>query len=135
MSKLPQLTKLRKDDLGNGLPPWMDKVIYSFNRLADSMYSALNNGLTVQENMKAEVFKITIYPADLPYSMSAKYPITDLVVTSISEVSGSRVNFTSPVWADWVYDASNTNVVLYNISGLTSGKQYKIRLMGFSEVN
>lgn len=130
--KEPQLTPIRKDDLGI-IPGWMDKVIYAFNRLVDSIKEALRNGLTIGENLRGQIFAIQIYPSDIPYKVAAKFPITDLWVTAIYDVSGSRVDFISPVWVDWVYDASNLNVVIYNISGLTVGHQYRIRLVGLSE--
>lgn len=130
--KLPQLTKLRKEDLGD-TPAWFDKVIYSFNRLADAVYNSLNGALTVKDNLSGKVFELDIQTTDLPYKIDSQKVITDLWVSSIREVSGSRADFTTAVWADWVYDASTTNLVIYNISGLTAGKRYKIRLVGFAE--
>ena len=133
MSKLPQLTKLRRDDLGSNLPPWMDKVIYTVNRLADSVYTALNSGLTPADNLKAQILTLTIATSDLPYKASVNLPVTDLILTNIYEKSGSRVDFTTAVWPDWVYDASNGTVIVYNISGLTAGKTYVIRLLALGE--
>lgn len=131
--KLPQLTRLRKDDMGSGLPAWLDKVIYAFNRLADSVYTAFNNGLTMSDNMRAQVFVLKISTTDLPYRMASTRPVTDAWVTAIYEDSGSRVDFTTAVWVDWVYDASSSNFVVYNISGITVGKTYNIRIIGLSE--
>ncbi len=131
--KLPQFTKLRKEDLGADIPGWFDRVIYTFNKLADAVYDGMNSGLTVGENMKGQVLSLKIGTGDLPYKTSVKYAITDMWISAIREISGSRVDFTSPVWVDWVYDASNSNVIVYNISGLTAGKQYAIRMIALAE--
>lgn len=131
MAQLPEIKKLHRQDFPSQTA-WIDKLLAPLNRFFDSVYTALNKGLTFRENMVAQVKELTFredastYP--IQFSWELRSQPTDLLITRVVTQSGS--NPTAAVWPRWSFDGSSVSIE--DITGLSSGSEYKIRIIAFS---
>jgi len=123
MAKLPILKRFLAEDYQSA-GAWITKFLYVLNLFAGSVYAALNNGLTLQDNMLAQVNTVSISGSSpkttINWSYSSK-PVGVLLI-NILDASSQAAIITSPTTVAWSYGAGV--ITINNITGLTSGKSY-----------
>ena len=135
MAKLPPISRIVKEDFPD--EPWAEKLLWPVNRFFESVVSALNRNLTFTENLAGEIKQISFTTqatvADtwpIKFLPSTPSRPTDVWVTSLRRTDGATT--TSATSIDWEL-ASDGQVQINNIAGLTGGEGYIIRLAVLSE--
>jgi hypothetical protein len=139
MAKLPSQKRVNKEDVKDA-PQWIDAIIIPLNTFMESIYSAVNQNLTFQENIRSQIRTVS-------FTTSATY--TSGAWTNINFSSGLRGiktqgilvlqilntsvdNFTplkQAVTCDW-YDNSGT-ITIYYVTGLANSTTYTMRVLVF----
>lgn len=125
MGKLPSIKNLIIEDFPDQRG-WIQKLIYPINSFMELVFLNLNKGLTFNENMLAftkEVPFIGGSTASFKNLMKAR-PI-GLWIVDARQADDYNAILSSALYADWAYNQNN-EIVINNISGLTSGKKYSI---------
>lgn len=132
MALLPPINRIVKEDFKD--EPWAEKLLWPINRFFESVVQALNRNITISENMRGFVKQLTItggsYPIQFTPDMPGNVTPTDVWVTSMRRVDGTTT--TSAVSIDWEI-ASNSQIQINNITGLTSGEKYIARFIVLAE--
>ena len=123
MAKLPVLKAfLAQDYLSAG--PWIGKFLYTLNLFTGTIYSSLNNGLTVQDNMLAVVSTQTLKGSNP--TTTFKWPYATLpvgvVLWNITDVSTVPAPITTATTIQW--SAGGGTVIISNITGLDTTRMY-----------
>lgn len=132
--KLPPFKRILREDVKEA-PPWILKIIDSYNSLAENVYQALNRNITLTENVKCMV-------KELNYITPSSYPTMDdvsfvstlntkaigvLLMQAVdNEVYEPVTGVGNPPWTE-----VNGSIVVKPIPGLAASKTYTIRLVVF----
>lgn len=127
MSKISSTKKLILEDFPSEVRPWLKKLIDPLNRFLEQAYFALVQGLTLTDNIKAQVNTLTVY-ANQTYPIEYAWKLNErpsvVLVGNISESTGASV----PAFSlSWTYDNGQVKVTL---NGLTAASKYTIKLVG-----
>ena len=119
MSLLPPLKRIYEQDVENSISP----LLALLNNIFQSLWNALNRNLTFQENIRSQVINIDyVGGSTINISTNLKAPLLGVLVlqTAIGPVTGG-------VMAVW--QQTGQVVEIKQITGLTAGSQYKLRLL------
>ncbi len=124
--KLPIAPSLDRQDFPEA-PDWLSKLLYPIRLFMTSVYNALSNNLSLQDNVSCVIRK---------FSLTAGAADTDNVFTfpcnlgrEIVEVNITASNLDgtyTPVYPQVSFNFINGNVVINGIKGLTATKQYSL---------
>ena len=131
-----------KEDF-KGVPSWIDRVIYSFNKLLDGFQNILNNGLSFQDNVRCMVRKFSFetgasYTANDFTTQQLKWSYAEtrptglwIVSTVLVSVNGTRVSVFTPLYTavscDWVYQ--DGQIEIRYIAGLANSCAYEVTVI------
>lgn len=130
MANLPRLRRFTLEDYPTQRE-WIAKLFDPLNQLVDTVFDALNKGLTFRENMRAVVKDLDftestgVYPILFPWDLRGAGPTGLIIARVISDTAP-----TTTVGADWTFDG--TSVVINSFFGLTTGEKYKIKVIAFT---
>jgi hypothetical protein len=140
MAKLPSIKRIVKEDIQDA-PEWIDQLISPLNTFMEEVYFALDNQLSIGDNIRGSLTKITVRTL----STYGNTPVTDnWEVVNINNPIGVRPQIVSvgqvtdlntflpvidPVGVAW--DFLNGIIRLKYISGLEPSKKYEINLLIF----
>lgn len=131
MANVPVNKRLLAEDYPAEQKSWIARLLSPLNDFMTQVTSALNNQLTVSENMAAEYkeiqFTVRATPAlTYPLFFKTKFNLKPIVVRcdGAREVSGAPQPIGQAVWADWQF--VNGQVQITNLTGLTVGKTYRV---------
>lgn len=130
MALLPPLRRFMSEDFPDA-PSWLPRFFYPLNRFMGAVYSALNQGLTFNNNMIAQIKTLSITAGSsspvtqFTWSFSTS-PVGCLVI-STTDISSTPAVVTNAVTIDWGYGSGV--VTINNITGLTAGKTYSITFL------
>lgn len=119
--RLPALKKLLQEDFKEQ-GSWIGSLLNPINTFLTTVSNGLSNGLTVRENMLAQIKTVLVSGANPSTSFAYPYatkPIGCLVL-NITESNGTPA-FTPPI--KWVYSAGQS---LITVNGLEITKTYNI---------
>lgn len=130
MAQLPPIKRIVKEDFSD--QPWAEKLLWPINRFMESVFGALDKGLTLGENLSAEIKTLTFTDADFPIRFNVNTPRrpTDVLVTRIFRTDGTAL--ASAITLDWSPGDGNI-VIINNILGLVATEQYTARFLVFGE--
>lgn len=140
MAKLPTLRRLFKNDFKPEYGELVEKLIVSINNGFDNVYDALNNKITLRNNVLCNIkdFSIQVDSLGIPIVP------TNLVVNFTNNINvvmiGKIDNITTPslypegVVISWE-QVSTGNIKIKHISGLTRGQTYNIRVVIYGDEN
>jgi len=135
MAKLPPINRIVKEDFQD--EPWAEKLLWPINRFMESVSSALNKNLTLQDNLQGQVkqlnFTTQAVVADtfpLFFTPTTPNRATDLWITSLRRVDNLVI--TDAATADWGI-ASDGQISINYISGLVASTSYIVRFSLLSE--
>ncbi|TXG85834.1 MAG: hypothetical protein E6R13_01600 [Spirochaetes bacterium] len=71
--------------------PWIGKLLTPLNDVFTQLNSMLNGGLTIKDNLRAEIKELEIRTTDIPLKFRCKYPEKpkSIVVGFVEEISAS----------------------------------------------
>lgn len=131
MAQIPVNKRLLAEDFPADQKSWISRLLAPLNDFMTQVTGALNNQLTVRENMAAEhreiEFLVRATPAlTYPLFFKTKFNLKPVVVTCVGarEVAGAPQPIGQAVFADWEY--ANGQVSITNLTGLTVGKTYRV---------
>lgn len=108
--------------------PWIGRLLTPINEIFSQLNSIINGGLTIKDNLRAEIKELEIRDTDIPLKFRCKYPEKpkSIVVGFVEEIAGSPAVITNPVWVHWSWDQEVVTVL--SVTGITPGTKYRINL-------
>jgi len=119
---IPQLKRLLDSDLP-GSPDWMKTALVTLNKFMQDTYSVLKKGITFQDNIRADIKELNLRA---PVS-EFKVPSTIQVPIGVLLLGVTGKLITSEPVLQW--SPTQGGVLIDSISGLTSGNEYKVRIL------
>lgn len=126
MAKLPLTYKLILEDFPKEVRNWAGKLLYPINTFFESVYAALNKGLTFTDNFDAQLKHITVdgnYPISFEYTTSVRPMGIICVYAKARDAS-------YPLGGIFVsFEIIEKSVKINNITGLDPSKKYDLKLL------
>lgn len=123
MGSLPPIKRFLTEDFPTQAS-WIGNLLYPLNLFFNTVYSNLNNGLTLSQNMLAQVKTISISGSSPTTSFPWKFSSAPIGVTlvNIVQTDGTPAVITNATTCAWSYAAGV--VTINNVTGLNSAHQY-----------
>lgn len=124
MATLPTIKRFLTEDFP-GQANWIGGLFYPLNLLLNTIYSALNNGLTLSQNIMTQVKTLSVSGSSpsvsFPYSYTPNSPIG---VSIISVVQTSSASVTQgAVSCIWTFSSGTITI---NVQGLVTSATYNL---------
>lgn len=132
MAKLPNQKRFLTEDFPSQ-KSWIGALLQSLNQFMESVVGSLDRGLTVADNMDAQMAQVTVTstgsgvitePAS--FKVTTRSRPTQLLVGKVEVVSGSAV--TAAVFPTWEFVPASNTLKITSIAGLANSSKYKINL-------
>lgn len=126
MGLLPPIKRFLTEDFPEQAS-WIGTLLYPLNQFLNTVYSNLNNGITLAQNMFAQIATLPIKGSSPTTSFTWKFqtagsPIgVSVINVSLSSGTGSALG---AVTCQWSYSAGIISIS--NITGLDSANSYNI---------
>lgn len=134
--KLPGFKRLLGTDFEKQFQDLINQLSLSYNNPIDVLYQALNNNITLRDNIKSTVQDITVIvdSSGTPTSGAAfKLTLSGTVdgITVLSAKNQDNSN-TYPTSGVFISGSQNSNVyTIANITGLQAGATYVLRIVAW----
>jgi hypothetical protein len=137
MSELPQIRRLLVEDFLEQ-KEWISKLFIPLNNFMDGTFLALNRGITLRQNMAADIKTITVskVPSStnyvgIPWDLDQK-PIS-MHVGNIVRTDSGAFTLAAAIQVQWTYDKSK-GLRITNLIGVTpsSTDKYELTLVIFT---
>ncbi len=116
MASLPVIKRFLTEDFPKQAD-WIGGLFYPLNQLLNTIYSALNNGVTLAQNVQAQVKTLLVSGASpvisFPYQFS---PSSPLGVSIIASTAVQKV----ALGCTWTFNAGTVTVTVQGLSPSTS---------------
>lgn len=135
MAALPPVRRIFKEDLGPDVPDWISRLLAPLNLVLQALYTALNHAITFQENIQCQVKEFNLVAGvaatDNTFDFMLTLPTkpTGLWLITALRTDGIAESFTTPVFPSWTWDSTANAIRISSITGLTSTKQYLLRVI------
>lgn len=127
MGLLPTIKRFVVDDFPDQAS-WIGTLLYPLNLLLNTIYSNLNNGITIAQNMVAQVATLPITGSSPTTSIQWKFSTISapigITVVNVVQTAGSGSVILGAVSCQWSYNAGTISIS--NITGLNSANSYNI---------
>jgi len=141
MANLPSVRRITREDL-RGAPEWVNNLLLPLNSFMESVYSALDQNLTLGDNVSAAVTSIsfktrsdygTASPLTDGFEMQTlanplRYRPKAVAIGGVVEKEKFSI-LTDPVYLHWEY--LNGQIRIKYVAGLQPSKKYDINLLIF----
>jgi hypothetical protein len=132
MARLPNIKRLLTEDFREQ-NTWIGKLLQPLNQFMESVTTAFNKGLTVTENLDAQVASVTLtegrVDADTPVFFKSTCRGTPKGVLVSNALDVDNKGFTGPVSVIWSYVPDEKQVKITHVYGLAaSGGKYTLTL-------
>jgi hypothetical protein len=117
-----------------GAPTWFIRFLQQLNLLTEQIVKVLTNGLTISENMDAQLYTFQILAKATANLNTTSFVCTMSKIPEVVMVgkvfsAGVTTIMTSPVQVFWTVAGEKINI--NSITGLTSGTNYSLTLVVF----
>lgn len=136
--KLPSFRRLFTSDYPKQFQSLVDTLSVSLNNGIEVLYEALNNALTLEDNINCTVKNITVTTdANGKLTQNAAFTLNntnkvDVIFVGLATNTTNSNHF--PIATPFITGAQNGNVFnITNISGLQAGEQYNLRVVVFQQ--
>lgn len=127
MGALPAIKRFVTEDYPSQTA-WIGSLLYPLNLLLNTIYTNLNNGLTVKQNMVGDIKTLSVSGATPVTSFPWKFSTAPVGVNVINaaQTDGTPTPITSAVSCagSWSYNAGV--ITINNVTGLNSAHTYNI---------
>lgn len=108
---------------------WIGTLLAPINQTNQELFSGLNNGITIQDNLNQEVKELnfTLDASTYPIKFKTKFnkqPMGLHVIYCIDTTGGTATN--TP-WLTWSF--GDGQLTISNITNLTTNKKYILRIL------
>lgn len=127
MSKINSTKKIIIEEFPIEVQGWLKKLVEPLNRFLEQVYFALVNGLTIADNLKAQVNVVSIaanqdYPMRLSWRLNERP--TAMLIAQIGESTGGAMPVHSMTWL------FNNGTIEMTFVGLDLTKKYNVVTLG-----
>jgi hypothetical protein len=128
MAQTPKVKQLIPQDYPTE-SSWISKLISPLNSFMRSVTDALNNKLTVSENMDGGIKSVIVAGSAVKIAWDMQKP-TVAFIGNIERVDGSAVSLPAAITLVWKYTQDN-KIEITDVVGLddSSSKQYRLTIM------
>ena len=132
MAQLPEFKRVLREDLPDAEGEWVDRLLSPVNSFNEQVYSSLNNGLTLGDNVVGQIevktFKTSptyiSNKAFTPIEIDWKYKVPPrAVMIGAMRASDSDAIITNPLSLDWRLTGPGKISIRF-IVGLKNGTKY-----------
>lgn len=127
MGTLPAIKRFLVDDFPDQAS-WIGNLLYPLNLLLNTIYANLNNGLTIAQNMQAQIAVLPVTGASPTTSFNWKFSTSGaplgITVVNVAQTSGAGSSILAAASCQWSYSAGIISIT--NITGLNSANSYNI---------
>lgn len=125
MAQLPVIKRFLTEDFPDQ-KSWIGGLFYPLNLLLNTIYSALSNGITLSQNMQAQVKTVPVTGLNasvtFPYQYSPASPIGCSVI-NVVQTNSPAVTLRSAVGCLWTY---SNGLVTATVQGLDLNSSYNV---------
>lgn len=126
--KIQPIKRFILEEFPKEVRSWLDKMFQPLNTFMEQTVALSNNGITVQENLKAQVFEIVVYGQDPPQSRAWKMNQRPVGVWEVDIAEVANATGTIPAHSLlWTYKGDS---IEFKLNGLTSGVKYRLTFIG-----
>lgn len=141
MAKLPTLRRLFKNDFKPEYSELVEKLIVSINNGFDNVYDALNNKITLKNNILCNIkdFTVQVSSSGIPLttlnlSIDFKNNVNVVTVGRVDNISTPTSYPIGGVTISWE-QVSPGLIKIKHITGLSEGQSYNIRIVIYGDEN
>jgi|SRR5271165_3677160 len=134
--KLPNFKRLSFSDYPKEYKSLIDQLSYTINNGFESLFNALQNNISIRDNLFASVkdFSVSVTAAGVPSAATAivisnQNPIDGLIVIKATNQTNSTVYPTGGIWVS--YNQTGSKVSITNVSGLPANNNFTLRVIAF----
>ena len=136
--RLPSFRRLYTGDYDKQFKSLVDTLSLSINNGIQSLYDALNNGLTIRDNMKATVRDVVLSvdatgaPVNTTtFSLDYSGVLDGVIVLSATNQTNANIY---PISAPFIsFTPLANSVTVNNVTGLQPGNTYSLRVVAFTK--
>jgi hypothetical protein len=125
-----------KQDYAEEFQDFLEKIAASLNYGIEVLYSALNNNLTLKDNLACTIaeFSVTVGATGDPtvrtsFTLNNNLRVEGMVVLAVTNNVNASTYPPAAVFIN--FTSQSDTVIINNITGLTSGVSYKIKVVAF----
>jgi len=140
MAKLPTLRRLFKSEFKPEYSELVEKLIVSINNGFDTVYDALNNKITLRNNLLCNIkdFKVQVTSSGIPITpLILNVDFTNNInVVTIGKIDNITNSILYPSGVTITWDQIGTgSIQIKHISGLTENNVYNVRVVIYGDEN
>lgn len=133
MAKIPSTRRITTEDFPPKDRALVSKLAFAINPFLDSIVNAFNKNLTINDNFNAQDTEIEFTaPVSVSNPVMIKSilasPVRGVEILRIDNLTNQNALLSAAPFIQFV-NAENNNVKIYNITGLTSGTKYRMRVI------
>lgn len=136
MAKIPQVRRLQIEDF-QSQKSWISKLFLPLNVFMESVATALNQNLTLKDNMAADIKTVTFSSvptaaAPAPVAWTLKVAPVAIFVGQVARLDGTAFTVSADVGIQWTFGQNGLQII--NLVGIipTSSAQYTLTLVAFT---
>lgn len=133
--KLPGFKRLYTQDFSQEFKGLIEKMSFFFNNGVEVLYNALNNNITLSENIAGKLAEFDVKLSSGVPTVSTSFAIDNtrrvigLEVLKVDNNTSSNVFPSGGVFITW--DQNNNTVLIKHITGLNNTDSYTIRVYAY----
>ena len=134
---ISKFKRILRTDYADQFKDLVDKLGFSLNNTIESIVSALNKGISLQDNIQCTVktLQVTVDSTGKPttstsFTMSISQKPIGVVCLNAQNTTNSSSYSTSGITVYWTLQ--NSSIVINNITGLLANNTYQLTLVAFA---
>ena len=110
---------------------WIDTLLFPFNSAIAQFTAALNNQLTITDNMVGTVKYFNLKVEQFPFTFNHGLNIQPRIcfIGQINDTSGSPATFTVAPYLQWRIGSASGTITIQTITGLDPSQTYAVTLV------
>lgn len=126
MARLPVIQQLNRQDIPDA-PAWISKLLYPIQLFFTVVYGALNNGLTLQDNLSCVIKQFSIVAGTVDTDNTFSFPCNlGRQIVELNVYATNADGSYTPVYPQISWNFISGNVVINGIKGLTDTVKYNL---------
>lgn len=134
--KVPSLRRLYYTDFEQQYQKLVEQMSYTINTSFESIIQALNNNISIRDNLLASVRDVTLTvdatgtpTSTSVFSIDNSNPIDGLMIIRAASIAKTTVYPTGSIFITYVQNGSV--VTIANVTGLPANVQFTVRILAF----
>lgn len=136
MSFLPNVKQVRREDLGDKAPSWVDNLLSVINSFMESVYTILSGNLSLTDNINCRIFSYVFTTKSdyttggfdaIKISIELNNKINGVLVFAVNNLSDTSAISLTAKTIEWEEQPKICKINY--ISGLANSTKYNVRLL------